>query len=69
MVDFSFSGATITTDMGGGKALGGWAVEVTSGDDDEAVDGAPTCARCGRLGEVLRDGHIRTEDLQDRYGR
>ena len=42
MVDFSFSGATITTDMGGGKALGGWAVEVTSGDDDEAVDGAPT---------------------------
>ena len=37
--DFSFSGATITTDMGGGKALGGWAISVSSGDD--AVDGAP----------------------------
>ena len=37
--DFSFSGATITTDSGGGRALGGWAIEVTSGD--EAVDGAP----------------------------
>ena len=39
MADFFFSGATITTDYGGGMALGGWAVEVTSGD--EAVDGAP----------------------------
>ena len=38
--DFSFGGATVTTDMGGGKALGGWKIEVTSGD--EAVDGAPT---------------------------
>ena len=37
--DFSFSGATVLTDMGGGKALGGWQIEVTSGD--EAVDGAP----------------------------
>ena len=37
--DFSFSGATVLTDMGGGKALGGWKIEVTSGD--EAVDGAP----------------------------
>ena len=39
MASFSFSGATITTDFGGGMALGGWAVEVTSGGD--AVDGAP----------------------------
>ena len=37
--DFSFGGATVLTDMGGGKALGGWKIEVTSGD--EAVDGAP----------------------------
>ena len=37
--DFSFSGATITTDFGGGMALGGWAISVTSGDD--AVEGAP----------------------------
>ncbi len=39
MADFSFSGATVTTDFGGGNALGGWAISVTSGD--EAVDGAP----------------------------
>jgi hypothetical protein len=40
MADFSFSGATVDRgDYGGGMALGGWAVEVTSGD--EAVDGAP----------------------------
>jgi hypothetical protein len=37
--DFSFSGATITTDFGGGKALGGWAISVTSGDS--AVADAP----------------------------
>ena len=39
MADFSFSGATIMTDYGGGMALGGWKVSVMSGD--EAVDGAP----------------------------
>ncbi|MXX34519.1 MAG: hypothetical protein F4Z50_07120, partial [Gemmatimonadetes bacterium] len=38
--DFSFSGATITTDFGGGVALGGWKISVTSGDS--AVAGAPT---------------------------
>ena len=37
--DFSFSGATITTDFGGGEALGEWAISVSSGGD--AVDGAP----------------------------
>ncbi len=37
--EFSFSGATVMTDMGGGKALGGWAISVTSGGD--AVEGAP----------------------------
>ena len=39
MADFSFGGATIMTDYGGGMALGGWKVSVMSGD--EAVDGAP----------------------------
>ena len=39
MADFSFSGATVTTDFGGGEALGGWEISVTSGDD--AVEGAP----------------------------
>ena len=38
-VDATVSGATITTDYGGGKALAGWAIGVTMGDD--AVDGAP----------------------------
>ena len=40
MTSFSFDGATVQTDFGGGEALGGWKVSVTSGDD--AVDGAPT---------------------------
>ena len=38
-VDATVSGATITTDYGGGKALAGWAISVMAGDD--AVDGAP----------------------------
>ena len=39
MASFSFSGATRMTDLGGGMSLGGWAIEVTSGDD--AVADAP----------------------------
>ena len=38
-VDASVSGATVTTDYGGGKALAGWAISVMSGED--AVEGAP----------------------------
>ena len=38
-VDVTFSGATITTEYGGGKALGGWAVSVMMGDS--AVADAP----------------------------
>ena len=38
-VNVSVSGATITTDYGGGDALGGWAISVMSGED--AVEGAP----------------------------
>jgi len=38
-VDATVSGATITTDYGGGKALAGWAISVMAGDD--AIDGPP----------------------------
>ena len=38
-VDVTVSGATITTDYGGGDALAGWAISVMSGED--AVEGAP----------------------------
>ena len=43
-VDVTVSGATVTTDYGGGDALGGWAISVMMpGEDDEmvAVEGAP----------------------------
>ena len=40
MADFSFSGATITTDHGGGLPLGGWAISVKAGS--AAAAGAPT---------------------------
>ena len=40
MANFSFGGMTVDRgDYGGGMPLGGWAIEVTSGDD--AVEGAP----------------------------
>ena len=39
-VNVSVSGATVSTDLGGGVELAGWSIDVTSGDDD--VDGAPT---------------------------
>ncbi|MDE0650620.1 MAG: carboxypeptidase regulatory-like domain-containing protein, partial [Gammaproteobacteria bacterium] len=38
-VDATVSGATITTDYGGGDALGGWAIGVMHGEN--AVEGAP----------------------------
>ncbi len=38
-VDVTVSGATVTTEYGGGDALKGWAISVTSGED--AVEGAP----------------------------
>ena len=38
-VNASVSGATVTTEYGGGEALAGWAIGVTMGDD--AVEGAP----------------------------
>ena len=41
--EVSFAGATITTAMGGGKALSGWGIDVTMMGEDgmEAVEGAP----------------------------
>ena len=39
-VDVSISGATVSTDYGGGEELAGWAINVMMGD--AAVDGAPT---------------------------
>ena len=41
--EVSFAGQTITTAMGGGKALAGWGIDVTMMGDDgmEAVEGAP----------------------------
>ena len=45
-VDVSVSGATVTTDYGGGEALAGWAITVLSGDPTDPtslmpVEGAP----------------------------
>ncbi|MYD95197.1 MAG: hypothetical protein F4Y02_16265, partial [Chloroflexi bacterium] len=45
-VDVTVSGATVTTDAGGGDALAGWAINVVSGDPTDptslmAVEGAP----------------------------
>ena len=45
-VDVSVSGATVTTDYGGGDALAGWAITVVSGDPTDPtslmpVKGAP----------------------------
>ena len=58
MADFSFGGATVMTDMGGGKALGGWKVEVTSGGS--AVAGAP-----GALGANGMASHSEMVDAGD----
>ena len=63
MADFSFSGATVMTDMGGGNALGGWAISVTSGDD--AVDGAPT--KLGADGSAKFSETVAAGDLPKMY--
>ena len=63
MADFSFSGATVMTDMGGGNALGGWAISVTSGDD--AVDGAPT--KLGADGSAKFSETVAAGDLPKSY--
>ena len=64
MVDFSFGGATVDRgDYGGGNALGGWAVSVTSGD--KAVDGAP--AKLGADGSASHSETVAAADLPKTY--
>ena len=64
MVSFSFSGATVDRgDYGGGNALGGWAVSVTSGD--EAVDGAP--GKLGADGSASHSEAVAAGDLPKSY--
>ena len=60
---FSFSGMTRMTDMGGGMALGGWAVSVMSGD--EVVDGAPTAL--GANGSASFTENVAAGDLPKTY--
>ncbi len=60
---FSFSGMTRMTDMGGGAALGGWAVNVTSGGD--AVAGAPTAL--GANGSASFTENVAAGDLPKTY--
>ncbi|MCY4573754.1 MAG: cadherin-like beta sandwich domain-containing protein [Gemmatimonadetes bacterium] len=64
MADFSFSGATVDRgDYGGGNALGGWKVSVTSGD--KAVDGAP--AKLGADGSASHSETVAAADLPKTY--
>ena len=65
MASFSFGGATVMTDFGGGMALGGWKVSVTSGADDEAVDGAPTAL--GADGSASFSEAVAAADLPKTY--
>ncbi|MYJ10841.1 MAG: hypothetical protein F4086_11040, partial [Gemmatimonadetes bacterium] len=63
MASFSFSGATVMTDMGGGKALGGWKIAVTSGGS--AVAGAP--AALGADGSASHSETVAAGDLPKSY--
>ncbi len=49
---FPFEGKTITTELGGGVALGEWAINVTHGDDHETVEGAPSALDADGKGTV-----------------
>ena len=61
--DFSFSGATITTDMGGGKALGGWAISVSS-DKSAAAD---TPDKLGADGSAKYSEVVAADSLPVKY--
>ena len=66
--DFSFGGATVTTDFGGGVALGGWAVEVTKPNADgdmEAVADGPT--ELGEDGTASHSEVVSADDLPVTY--
>ena len=61
--DFEFSGATITTDFGGGKALGGWAISVSS-DKSAAAD---TPAKLGADGSAKYSEVVKADSLPVTY--
>ena len=62
-VEVNVSGKTIETDRGGGVELGGWAIEVMSGD--EAVEGAP--GNLGADGTVSFEATVDADDLPVTY--
>ena len=67
-VDVSVSGATVTTDYGGGKALAGWLIGVMSGDDPTAltpVEGAP--AMLDTAGMASFETTVTPDDLPMAY--
>ncbi len=63
MVDAKISGATIMTDMGGGKPLADWAISVMMGS--KAVDGAPT--KLGADGTTMFKTTAMAADLPAMY--
>ncbi len=63
MVDAKISGATVMTDMGGGKPLADWAISVTMGS--KAVDGAPT--KLGADGTAMFKTTAMASDLPAMY--
>ncbi len=63
MVDAKISGATIMTDMGGGKPLADWAISVMMGS--KAVDGAPT--KLGADGTAMFKTTAMASDLPAMY--
>ncbi len=66
-VSATFGGATVATAYGGGEPLAGWAVEVTTGegDDAEAVEGAPEAL--GDEGTATLEAEVAHEDLPVAY--
>ncbi len=54
-VDVSVSGATVTTDYGGGDALAGWAIVVLSGDPTDPTSLMPVEGAPAMLGEEDAD--------------
>ncbi len=63
MVDAKISGATVMTDMGGGKPLADWAISVMMGDS--MVDGAP--AKLGADGTAMFKTTAMASDLPAMY--
>ncbi|MDE0659869.1 MAG: carboxypeptidase regulatory-like domain-containing protein [Gammaproteobacteria bacterium] len=61
--DFSFNGATITTDFGGGMALGGWAISVSS-DKSAAVD---TPDKLDAMGDAKYSEVVMADSLPVKY--